>query len=76
MNDIENNEKIANIENNEKTAKSFPHLNYCDDNQNYGTMSNTKKLLDIPYLTTDFYGTTQQNAVTSLTETTSKKHST
>lgn len=45
------------IQNNEKIAKSFPHLNYSGDNENYGTMSKTKKILDIPCFTTDFYGT-------------------
>lgn len=31
------------IQNNEKIAKSFPHLNYSGDNENYGTIQKPRK---------------------------------
>ena len=45
------------IEQNEKIAKPFSKLKYCGDNRNYQTRSATKKLLDIPCFSTNFYGT-------------------
>ena len=38
------------IEQNEKTVKSFSKLKYCGDNLHYQTRSATKKLLDIPFI--------------------------
>ena len=45
------------IEQNEKLAKSFSQLKYCGYNHNYQTRSETRKLLDIPYVKTDAYDT-------------------
>ena len=45
------------IEQNEKLAKSFSELKYCGYNHNYQTRSVTRKLLNIPCVKTDAYGT-------------------
>ena len=45
------------IQQNEKLAKSFWKLKYCGYNHNYQTRSVTRKLLDIPHVKTDAYGT-------------------
>ena len=45
------------IEQSEKLAKSFLELKYCGYNHNYQTRSVTRKLLNIPYVKTDAYGT-------------------
>ena len=44
-------------EHNGKLAKTFPTLKHCGDNQSYNTRSAAKKLLDIPILNTETYGT-------------------
>ena len=45
------------IEKNEKIAKSFSQLKYCGDNHNHQTRSATRKLLDTPCFSSNFYGT-------------------
>ena len=45
------------IAQNEKIAKSFSKLKYCGDNHNYETRSATRKLLDTPCFSANFYGT-------------------
>ena len=45
------------IQQNEKLVKSFWKLKYCSYNYNYQTRLVTRKLLDIPYVKTDAYGT-------------------
>ena len=45
------------IEQNKKLPTSFLELKYCGYNHNYQTRSVTKKLLNIPYVKTDAYGT-------------------
>ena len=45
------------IKQNEKLAKSFAELKYCSCNHNYQTRSVARKLLNLPYVKTDAYGT-------------------
>ena len=45
------------IEKNEKIAKSISQLKYCGDNHNHQTRSATRKLLDTPCFSSNFYGT-------------------
>ena len=44
-------------EHNEKLAINFPTVKHCGDNYSYDTRSAAKKLLDIPLLNTETYGT-------------------
>ena len=48
---------MSQIEHNEKLAKTFPTLKHCGDNHSYNTRSAGKKLLDIPLLNTETFGT-------------------
>ena len=45
------------VEQNEKFAKSFSELKYCGYNHNYQTRSVARKLLNIPYVKANAYGT-------------------
>ena len=48
---------MSQIEQNQKLAETFPALKHCGDNHKYNTRSAAKKLIDIPLLNTDTYGT-------------------
>ena len=48
---------MSQIETTQKLANSFADLKHCGDSHNYQTKSETKRLLDIPLLNTQIYGT-------------------
>ena len=48
---------MSQIEHNGKLAKTFPTLKHCGDNRSYSNRSAAKKLLDIPLLNRETFGT-------------------
>ena len=48
---------MSQIEATQNLANSFSDLKHCGDSQNYQTKSKKKRVLDIPLLNTQIYGT-------------------
>ena len=48
---------MSQIETNQTLANSFVDLRHCRENRNYLTKSKVERLLDIPFVNTQIYGT-------------------
>ena len=48
---------MSQTETNKKEVSSCVELQHCGNNHNYKSKSKTKRLLDIPFLNTQIYGT-------------------